>query len=929
MTFICDAEQTEGFLYPDSTKCRVSCPKNMRPTDPEIVCSCYRAAGTFRNGCRWMPRRRYTPMKCVQAEQEQTKDTFDLQHQMMFNMLPGGNSEAPSLSAQESPVREMEFEFVVFNPQSELQFNPVGMAPFEMAPIFNVSSELETIKIDDEHIGDDIVFSRFQAKSLRKAGYDIPSYRVLPTNLEVAARFGITRSRGTSAAISTSAATERRVGDRAAIVAVNSKMVKSRWTKYKKKDSFIVPFYFSSSFPGSREIRKEILSHVDWFNKETNFCIKIEEVDQFDKQFDERIRIIDGNGCWSYIGMTGDNPQDISLGTLCHTRGLALHEFLHALGFDHEQNRPDRDEHIEVHWDNIAQSKKWNFQILGESDWENTGSPYDFLSVMHYSSANFAAGSKPTMSRRDTGEAVRAQRNRPSTLDISQVCHIYGCAKHCGHEIRQCKNGQEVFKHRFCDGIIDCADESDEEGCDWGCCSNFEITLNGRTHAYSRAGQYKGKDYFYSESDDKYLFSFFNYWGFAKTLGQPSFYYHAKWDGQCPDDALFWYYSWVKGAKDTTSLKCTDNLAQSITNKPTGVASFFADSIFKETSTTTTTTTTTMKTTTTTTTTTTTEVCRVSDLPRVPEGKWLCSSTSCTATCNSPSNFELVCNIENAERRICSGGQWSSPAKNASCLCKKKIVTCGKLVALSQIWLNRNAKYQCTDGDKEGSACSVSCPSNMAAICSSTKKSPKFECNDGKWSNNIENDCVCKPACPNILDQIKQYKNKDIVPDFSKCTSRMKSAKCNGRCANANYQRKRQAFSSKIETKCFCKGNDCLWGIKKEPIVDAFCIRRFHCEHPKYYFSSKSFPEVTCNSPLKNELFFEVGTQCQLSNCDRTPASFAGGMMCDCSASGECAWAPTTGTRRRSARAVQKRKPSKVRQVRNLKSIKRTIKVKC
>ena len=47
-------------------------------------------------------------------------------HQMMFNMLPSGNSLAPSLSAQESPVREMEFEFVVFDPQPELQFNPVG-----------------------------------------------------------------------------------------------------------------------------------------------------------------------------------------------------------------------------------------------------------------------------------------------------------------------------------------------------------------------------------------------------------------------------------------------------------------------------------------------------------------------------------------------------------------------------------------------------------------------------------------------------------------------------------------------------------------------------------------------------------------------------------------------------------------------------------
>ncbi|CAG5097507.1 Oidioi.mRNA.OKI2018_I69.XSR.g15106.t1.cds [Oikopleura dioica] len=215
----------------------------------------------------------------------------------------------------------------------------------------------------------------------------------------------------------------------------------------------------------------------------------------------------------------------------------------------------------------------------------------------------------------------------------------------------------------------------------------------------------------------------------------------------------------------------------------------------------------------------------------------------------------------------------------------------------------------------------------MVAMCVSTKKEASFDCIDGEWTNNKENDCSCKPACPNILDQVTQF-NEDILPDFSKCSSRTKNANCHGRCSTANYQRKKQTFSSRLETKCFCKGSNCLWGIKKVPIIDAFCIRRFHCEHPRHYFSAK-FPDVTCNSPLKDGLFYEVGTKCQLENCSRQPAALAEGMMCDCSANGECAWAPAISTRRRSARATEKRKPSKVRQVRNLKTIKRTIKVKC
>ena len=71
------------------------------------------------------------------------------------------------------------------------------------------------------------------------------------------------------------------------------------------------------------------------------------------------------------------------------------------LGFDHEQNRPDRDQYVIMHWEKIRDDKKWNFQIMTNGEWKSTGHEYDFQSVMHYSSKNFAKdGVGPTMTRR-------------------------------------------------------------------------------------------------------------------------------------------------------------------------------------------------------------------------------------------------------------------------------------------------------------------------------------------------------------------------------------------------------------------------------------------------------------------------------------------------------------------------------------------------
>lgn len=66
--------------------------------------------------------------------------------------------------------------------------------------------------------------------------------------------------------------------------------------------------------------------------------------------------------CYSYVGRRG-YAQTVSLdrnGCIYHQ--TVQHELLHALGFNHEQCRSDRDNHIRVVWENIIDSKSLNAQ---------------------------------------------------------------------------------------------------------------------------------------------------------------------------------------------------------------------------------------------------------------------------------------------------------------------------------------------------------------------------------------------------------------------------------------------------------------------------------------------------------------------------------------------------------------------------------------
>ncbi|XP_036449061.1 meprin A subunit beta-like isoform X2 [Colossoma macropomum] len=101
-------------------------------------------------------------------------------------------------------------------------------------------------------------------------------------------------------------------------------------------------------------------------------------------------------GCWSYIGKTGGRQQ-LSIGNGCGYIGIVEHEFLHALGFYHEQSRYDRDNYVTIIYENIIAGYARNFDKASEQISTTQGTPYDYTSVMHYGQDAFTYGSGHTI----------------------------------------------------------------------------------------------------------------------------------------------------------------------------------------------------------------------------------------------------------------------------------------------------------------------------------------------------------------------------------------------------------------------------------------------------------------------------------------------------------------------------------------------------
>uniref|UniRef100_A0A0N5BN18 Metalloendopeptidase n=1 Tax=Strongyloides papillosus TaxID=174720 RepID=A0A0N5BN18_STREA len=98
------------------------------------------------------------------------------------------------------------------------------------------------------------------------------------------------------------------------------------------------------------------------------------------------LRYVNGtNRCFSSLGKITDNFwQGIVIGRDCSYVMGVLHETLHALGVIHEMSRHDRDDYIDVKYENIKSGSQFNFdryELIRALPYDLK---YDFGSVMHY-----------------------------------------------------------------------------------------------------------------------------------------------------------------------------------------------------------------------------------------------------------------------------------------------------------------------------------------------------------------------------------------------------------------------------------------------------------------------------------------------------------------------------------------------------------------
>ncbi|XP_031155173.1 low choriolytic enzyme [Sander lucioperca] len=133
------------------------------------------------------------------------------------------------------------------------------------------------------------------------------------------------------------------------------------------------------------------------------------------------------SGCWSYLGARGGR-QTVSLQSPdCLRVGVISHEFMHALGFVHEQSRSDRDNYVTIMWPNIWRDRLRNFEKFKT---DSLDLPYDYGSIMHFGMYAYSQDGEPTIIPKNSQNGKDIKLGQASTLshiDQMKINKLYKC----------------------------------------------------------------------------------------------------------------------------------------------------------------------------------------------------------------------------------------------------------------------------------------------------------------------------------------------------------------------------------------------------------------------------------------------------------------------------------------------------------------------
>ena len=179
-----------------------------------------------------------------------------------------------------------------------------------------------------------------------------------------------------------------------------------------------------------RLFREKVLAAINHVESKTNLDFRARDSGErivYNKVDDGTCAAEVGNNQAWYSGVPDVECDPSAFGV-----GSFVHETLHALGYAHEQGRDDRDDYVNILWDNIRDGREHNFEKADSAiawifNFFPIG-PYDYGSIMHYPCGAFRKSrglqtivpTQPGVTCNDLG-----QRRGMSDGDVLGVLYIY------------------------------------------------------------------------------------------------------------------------------------------------------------------------------------------------------------------------------------------------------------------------------------------------------------------------------------------------------------------------------------------------------------------------------------------------------------------------------------------------------------------------